>query len=83
MSALGQLQTFALLNHFVGAKQERLQGRQAERPGGGQHPLSCLRFLRGYGFKGMRRGSHIGVAVSKREFDLRPSTADNIGKSTA
>jgi hypothetical protein len=31
----------------------------------------------------MRCGSRVGVAVSKREFDLRPSTADNIGKSTA
>ena len=28
-------------------------------------------------------GSHVGGAVSKREFDLRPSTVDNIGKSTA
>src|SRR5262245_52987638 len=44
MSAKGQKRTFALLDHFVGAKQERLQGRQAERLGGGQHPLSCLRF---------------------------------------
>jgi hypothetical protein len=39
--------------------------------------------LRGYGFKGMGCGSHVGGAVSKREFDLRPSTVDNIGKSTA
>jgi hypothetical protein len=46
--------------------------------------MSILRMiLRGYGFKGMGCGSHVGGAVSKREFDLRPLTADNIGKSTA
>jgi hypothetical protein len=39
MSALGQKRTFALLDHFVGAKEERLRGRQAERLGSGQHPL--------------------------------------------
>jgi hypothetical protein len=63
-----------------------LRGREVHHSLHGPLAMVSIRFLfailRGYGFKGMWCGSHVGVAVSKREFDLRPSTADNIGKST-